>query len=621
MGLGRLRPSAEFPRDPAARRKPRLCGLCGRGPNVSGGSEDAGEPMTQKHMIPHDARGADDPAAGRGGRAREGPSHKGPAEKRPVSGSRREAARDASLAPGGQNTGATSTRPRLRIIRPPATKQADPGGRAGPAGGRAKTRGPNRPDGAWKYRDRNRQKPIALPGHPDGRIGRVTIVHRNNTVNLRWRQQGHRHPLWERIGSWDEEDVLSRAIKRADQINQDLAERGSTLSFKKATVAEGCDGFLASKEAGGTASGAAIRKYRAEIARIVAFAERAREGRRCRLLHRIDTSWVEELSHYLAAISSTRNGGRPTERNPERPLSQKVRRGILQRLHAILEHARLRTPPLVPPPFRNPVTRELIGRDPRREEELSEPPVSVDELVMIVAVLDAYALGLLAPEFEYGPRPSEIGRILQADHDAANAFLLMKSRPETGYRTKGRRNKAWPLTEALAACLRPFLLQGLGPIFVKRRVFEGKARPILANADETALAAEYVARQKTTISRLGHALKKEEIDAISRRVWTDAGAVTVKDVARELARAARRAGLTHVPTPKDVRHLVESQCEAARLAPGVIRHLLGHAPPRGDMLIHYNHTGREVLREQVAILNERRKPLIDALLERARELG
>ena len=114
---------------------------------------------------------------------------------------------------------------------------------------------------------------------------------------------------------------------------------------------------------------------------------------------------------------------------------------------------------------------------------------------------------------------------------------------------------------------------------------------------------------------------KAWIERMSQAVWTAAGAVSAKDVARELARAARRAGLSKTPTPKDVRHLFATQCAEARLSSGVIRQLLGHAPLRGDMLDRYVHTRRDVLREQAAILDERRRPLIDALAARAQELA
>jgi hypothetical protein len=39
------------------------------------------------------------------------------------------------------------------------------------------------------------------------------------------------------------------------------------------------------------------------------------------------------------------------------------------------------------------------------------------------------------------------------------------------------------------------------------------------------------------------------------------------------------------------------------------------------MLVHYSHTDGGVLREQVALLDRRRAPLIEALLRRARGLA
>jgi peptide subunit release factor RF-3 len=100
-----------------------------------------------------------------------------------------------------------------------------------------------------------------------------------------------------------------------------------------------------------------------------------------------------------------------------------------------------------------------------------------------------------------------------------------------------------------------------------------------------------------------------------------AGAATGKDIRRELRRAAKRAGLAQAPTPLGVRHLFETLCEEARLASGVIRHLMGHRPKRGDSLPKYYHARLAALREQVAILDDRRKPLINTLSRRAAELA
>jgi len=93
-----------------------------------------------------------------------------------------------------------------------------------------------------------------------------------------------------------------------------------------------------------------------------------------------------------------------------------------------------------------------------------------------------------------------------------------------------------------------------------------------------------------------------------------------KAVRRELRRGATAAGLPKVPTPNNTRHLFESLTEAARLAPGVVRFLMGHGIQRGDALHNYSHAWLDVLRQQVAELDALRKPLVDAMVRRAGEL-
>ncbi len=207
------------------------------------------------------------------------------------------------------------------------------------------------------------------------------------------------------------------------------------------------------------------------------FARRTPEGRRKRFIHAIDSKWCEELSRYLGGIRTTRNGGPATELNPERPMGPKQKREILRCFRGVIEFARLRTPALVPPDFRNPLSKKLIGRAPKRGNGLSDPPVSVENSTKLVRVFDAYQLGLLGPLFLYGPRPSELGHILREDYDDANGSLHMRPRPDTGYTTKGDCAKFWPVTDALLACIGPFLGRTSGPLFIKRRIFEGKSRP------------------------------------------------------------------------------------------------------------------------------------------------
>jgi len=471
----------------------------------------------------------------------------------------------------------------------------------------------------WRrYRSRHRQQKLVLPGFPDGRVGRVTVIQRNGAIILRWRQNGRQQ--WETLGK--DKDVLSRAITRATELNRELANRPDAVTaFQPSAIREACQLFLASKESAPHVSGSTLCKYRAEVARIIEFAEETSPGRRRGTIHHLDSRWCQEFCTWLDGIRSTRNGGPITDDNLEQPLSQALKREIKCLLWSVIEHATLRTPPLTPPGFRNPMSLELVGRQARRDNGISDPPVSLEELATIVSVLDVYALGLLTPLFLYGPRPSELGYMLRSDHDDQECFLHVVSRAQTGYQTKGRRDKAWPVTDVLAGCLSPFLTRPAGPLFVKRWVFENEAQPAIPDATAEMLIREFQGRVMAEAARLGKQPGKEFLHQASEAVWAAAGAVDGRDVARELQRAALKAGLQRIPTPKDIRHLVETECEAARLSPGVIRYLLGHAPGRGDALVNYNHTGRRVLREQVVILDERRQVLIAALKKRAGELS
>ncbi len=414
---------------------------------------------------------------------------------------------------------------------------------------------------------------------------------------------------------------MAEALTRAGEINAELAHRRrSERSYRRTTVKQACELFLAGKESAPDCSGPTIKKYRQEMVRIMEFAG-TRAGRRCAYLHEIDTEWCQGFASWLDGVRTTGNGGPVTEKNPERFLSGCQKLQIRQRLSSVIEASMARTPPLVPRDFRNPMTRDLIGRKPRKPSRPSEPPVTLDELVAVIPVLDEYALALLAPLFYYGPRPSELGRVLPVDFVAEDGMLKIVSRPSTGYWTKGKVDKYLPVTAPFAACLRPFRVRSGGPLFVKRWVHEQKARPILDGADESRLALRFDELKAGLVAKAGESPQKEEIGKLSDQVWSEAGAVHARDVSRELARAAKKVGLARVTNPLAVRHLFETTCEEARLSPGVIRHLMGHGPLRGDSLFKYNSTSIRTLHEQVAILDERRKPLLDALVRRASELA
>ena len=173
-------------------------------------------------------------------------------------------------------------------------------------------------------------------------------------------------------------------------------------------------------------------------------------------------------------------------------LEDRTRHGIRQRWASTIDLATLCQPPLVPTGFKNPMTPALVGRAKKKKRVLSQPPVSVEELVLLVAVLDAYALGLLASLLLFAPRPSELGRMLLCDYDRAQSTLTVLCRPRIGYSTKGGVDKIWPVNSAFAVCIRPFVDRSVeGPVFVKRSIFEGRARPLLAETSEAAMAREY----------------------------------------------------------------------------------------------------------------------------------
>lgn len=167
------------------------------------------------------------------------------------------------------------------------------------------------PDGKtnyWpRYSRRCRMQKVHLAGFPGGRVGRVSVYRRDGAIALRWRQDGCRK--WEPVGNAKDEDTMALAVSRASEINREIADRvPATASFRKIAVREACETYMDTKESTPGVCGATIRRYSAQLARIVAFSERTGEGRRARFLHEIDTRWVEAFCRWVETIETRRAG-------------------------------------------------------------------------------------------------------------------------------------------------------------------------------------------------------------------------------------------------------------------------------------------------------------------------
>lgn len=162
-------------------------------------------------------------------------------------------------------------------------------------------------DRSAKYADKHRPRKIHVPGSPDGRVGRVSLFRRNANVQLRWRQdKKNRYDL---VRARDFENPLAEALARAAEMNRAIEERGATRrAFQRATIREACQLFLAEREASPDCSGPTLRKYRAELARVVQFAETTKQGRRCRYVDQIDSEWCEQFCRWLDVQRPTPKG-------------------------------------------------------------------------------------------------------------------------------------------------------------------------------------------------------------------------------------------------------------------------------------------------------------------------
>jgi integrase len=200
----------------------------------------------------------------------------------------------------------------------------------------------------------------------------------------------------------------------------------------------------------------------------------------------------------------------------------------------------------------------------------------------LLATCDAYQLRLFAPLLFFGLRAAE-PCFLFAEYFEPG-WLRVPNNPDLEYRTKGGREKRFPLIPALDP-LWSLLRQDrpVGLLYHRRGVAVGQDRPALSGTSLSDLVAEF-RRRVVAAGSPGAAGRR----TIRDRLLQDAGGLQYDHAEQEFHGIARALGWPRSATLKDLRHLFASTLHNAGLGETYRRYLMGHSLGRSSILA-YTH--------------------------------
>jgi hypothetical protein len=235
-------------------------------------------------------------------------------------------------------------------------------------------------------------------------------------------------------------------------------------------------------------------------------------------------------------------------------------------------------------------------------DPLAEPDVTLAMAVNLVGACDAFQFRLLVPMLLFGLRASEPCFLFR--EYAAGDWLRVPNIPDLDYRTKGRRDKRFPLIDELALFWDWWRSgSSVGLLYERRLVAEGRESAPLRGAPLAELIAEF--RRRCGQASHGATGRRRLRDHVLR----ETGGLTYDHVGHEFAAVARRLDWPKEATLKDLRHLFATTLGNAAMPEGYRRYLMGQAPGRAAVVAytHLNQLRRhyaEAVRREWAILVE-----------------
>jgi hypothetical protein len=472
-------------------------------------------------------------------------------------------------------------------------------------------RGPQRTlSGSWTERYGERHRFRRVTDFPAGiqPPRRVRIYRRADGLLLQWWDPAAKTNLSDRV-----DGDLVEAISKARQIEERLLhfKTSGGSGKRRFGFAQLVDSFLADlrqrANAGDIASGT-VDRYRAALQHFLAFCEQPAIVKCFPYAANINREFRLQLSVFLTNRKVSPNGRAEASHRPMTAQSF-----VLDTVRALFEWA---SDPergnLLPEGFRNPFRRLGETRTVLRGDPLADPDITLPMAVDLVHACDRFQLRLFVPLLLFGLRAAEPCLLFVEYLDTE--WLRVPCSPDLDYRTKGRRDKRFPLLDEIQDFWRDLHGdRGHGLLNVRRCVADGQEQARMCGASMIDVVAEY--RQRCArIPGLNAAQRQKLRDAVIH----DAGGLTYDHIQDEFASLAKRLKWPRQATLKDLRHLFATTLNNASMPEAYRRYLMGQSPGKAA-IVAYTHLN-ELRRHYTEAVRREWQPLIAAIQTRVQEI-
>jgi integrase len=437
-------------------------------------------------------------------------------------------------------------------------------------------------NGTWarKYGSKHRWERLA--NFPVGIQGpkKVRIYRRGRHFILNWWDPGCAKNLSERVDG-DLLAVLARAREIDERVHMlRTAGAGQRRRIGHAQLTEEFLADLESRADAGELAPGTIPRYRAALGHYLAYCEQPAVAKTWSTVAVVNRDFRLGLSKFLQHREVYGNGraGSVVKR-------MRGQRFVLDTVRAMYEWAGdSERGNLLPSGFKNPFLRNGEKRCLLQGDPLAEPDITMPMATGFLSACDDYELTIFVPLVLFGLRAAE-PRFLFREHLQSD-WLLVPNIPELDYKTKGRRDKRFPLPTRLASFWKTLRSDAtVGLLIVRREVADGREKPPLLGNSLDELKATY--RNMTG----GTVLKQSDRIRLRDRIIADAGGTNYDEIESLYDRIRRRLGWPSSATLKDFRHLFATTLANAGMPEGYRKYLLGHAPGR-DAAVAYTHLNK-----------------------------
>jgi hypothetical protein len=462
---------------------------------------------------------------------------------------------------------------------------------------------------SWSERYGRRHRLVRVADFPAGVAAprKVRLYHRLDHYVLQWWDSGAKQNLSDRIDG----DLVS-AIARTRQIEEKLAHFRSAGQGKRRLTHEDLTArFIADlhrRANAGAVDPATVRRYTAALAHYGAFCARPETQKAYPHVAGVNRDFRLAFAAFLAGRRTPPNGHPNAAARP-----MKGQAFVLDAVRALLEWA---ADPdrgnLLPDGFRNPFRRRGEPRPVFNRDPLAEPDITLTMALDFVRACDRYQLRLFAPMLLFGLRAAEPCFLFVEYLDGD--WLRVPCNADLAYRTKGRRDKRFPLIADLRPlweALRNGRAQGL--LYERRPAAEGREKAALRGASLADLVEEF--RGRCAAGQAPNAAGRLRLRDV---LLKEAGGVGYDRIQQEFGGLARKLGWPAAATLKDFRHLFCTTLGNAAMPEAYRRYLMGHSPEKAAVAA-YTHLN-ELRRHYGEAVRREWAPLVAVILERLQAL-